>query len=390
MYDTVVASIPFDLDDEEIFTHQSVVDDVIRMWRNPLAGVYEPRLTYWRLAAGGGGGRLRVEFSIPKMLGLPPLSNPDQAATLKALSLVDRWLWYMTPHLPNISEWQAQRIDYAWNFEASADVPQYITMLQGLWLGGMSRHPHPDAEGVVWKSKQANHRWVKFYNKSREAGSNGTPVLRFEVSNYRRSLAYMCEKWLGCGRTVGELLQPGRALYVMARMWSRLGLFSSTYHADGALLFKLHELFGNAAAGAYYALSCITRYGADTHKLHHLMGDNAYYTWKRRLNEHDLLVHSDVYLPPLSLPVVSILKELFETRAQDLKKFFPSQLNTSPKNLPKNWETWAKMLQVSNNSPEIGRFTALLHLSLEQIYAENGQLGGLSRTTRQARTETVA
>lgn len=369
MYDTVVASIQTDLPNETMFPHRSTVDEVMRMWRNP-AGAYEPRLTYWR-DVKGGHGRLRIEFSIPKMEGVNPLCNPSQLDTVYALDTVDYFLSDIRIHVPEIALWQAQRIDYAWNFEPSADVAAYINMLQSLWLGRMSRHPHPDSEGVVWKSKQDNHRWVKFYNKTREAGSKGTPVLRFEVSNYRRSLDYMCAKWLGCGRTVGELLVPGRALYVMARIWSRLGLFSSSWHADNGLLLKLKSLFGNAAPSAFYALMCISNYGADAHKLYHLMSDNSYYTWKRKLSEHDLLVNSDVYLPPLSLPAYEVLKSLENSVSRDLRDKSSGSAVPSSKILPKNWQVWAEILQIGKTSPEIGRFTQVLELSWERLNAES-------------------
>lgn len=369
MYDTIVASIEVDDLDESVFPQRSQTDDVVRMWRNPVVGRYEPRVTYWR-SVHGGDGRLRVEFSIPKMAGIDPLSNPSALDTEHALRAVDQFMRWTIPMLPRISEWQAQRVDYAWNFEPSGDVAAYISMLQGLWLGRMSRHPHPDSEGVVWKSKQPNHRWVKFYNKAREAGSNGTPVLRFEVSNYRRSLAYMCDKWFECGRTVGDLLRPGRALYVMARMWSQLGLFATSYHADGLVLLKVKALFGNAAPSAFYALMCISTYGADAHKLHHLMSDNSYYAWKRKLGEHDLLINSDVYLPPLTLPACDVLKALETSVQQDLGHHAVVAPVPSSKNLPKNWENWAKILQIGTTAPEIGRFTQLLELSWEQI---NGQ-----------------
>lgn len=385
MYDTVVASIEVDLKDESMFTHRSVVDEVVRMWRNPSESVYEPRLTYWR-ARSGGHGKLRIEFSIPKMAGVDPLCNPTADDLYRARVRVDVLLisWF-EQDLPSINDWQAQRVDYAWNFEPSVDTAQYITLLQGMWLGRMSRHPHPDAEGVVWKSKQPNHRWVKFYNKAREAGSTGTPVLRFEVSNYRRSLDYMCSHWLGCSRSVGDLLQPGRALYVMARIWSRLGLFSSSYHADNGLILKLHQLFGGRAAKAFYALMCISTYGADAHKVHHLLSDNTYYKYKRELGVHDLLVNSDVYLPPLSLPAVEVIKMLKNSVSRDLGANAIRGATSSQKIPPKNWQSWAKILQVSEKSPEIGRFTELLQLSWEQIYGEKtDELGRLPEAERRS------
>lgn len=367
MYDTVVASIEADLIDESVFPVQSTTDNVVRMWRNPSAGKYEPRLTYWR-SVDGGAGRLRIEFSIPKMAGIDPLSNPDRAATDKALAAVDQFIWRLIPMMPHVSQWQAQRIDYAWNFPIDS-VAQYIVMLQGLWLGKMIRQPHPDAEGVVWKSKQAGHRWVKFYNKAREIGLEGS-VLRFEVSNYRRSLDYMCQKWFGCGRSVGELLHPGRALYCMARMWSRLGLFAASWHNDGGLLLKLRELFGQSAPGAMYALMCISQYGADAYKVYHLMSDNSYYAWKRKLSEHDLLVSSDVYLPPLSLPASEALNELDKLNGQNLKILSSPHIERVSKIPPKNWQMWCERLQIAKKSPEIGRFTAQLELTWEQIYGE--------------------
>lgn len=383
MYDTVAATIDFNLSpaSEMKFPQMSRVDNVLRMWRNPV-DLYEPRVTYTR-GLDWLDGRLRIEFSIPKLLAISSVSNPTQAQTYLALLRSDQFLAeWLDEHLPPVSSWLCQRADYAWNFQPSGGVADYLCMLQSLSLGGMSRHTFPDDEGVVWKSKQPNHRWVKFYNKAKEAASDGTPTLRFEVSNYRRSLAYMCEKWFDCARTVGEVLHPGRALYCMARMWSKLGLFASSYHADETLPLRLKTLFGNAAPNAFYALMCISTYGAAAHKVHHLMSDNSYYTWQRRLREHDLLVNAHVYLPPLSLPAYEALKELELMSAQDLGKSSSPHRERVTKISPKNWQNWAKVLQVSKKSPEIGRLTALLNLSWEQINAENDESRRLSEANR--------
>lgn len=382
MFDTVVASIEVKLSDTSMFPQRQTIDDVTRMWRNPRAGVYEPRLTYWL------SGRLRIEFSIPKMADLDPLCNPSADDVKVSLVQVESFLYDTFEvdygKLPHIKDWQSQRIDYAWNFEPSADASQYILMLQGLWLGNMSRHPHPDSEGVVWKARQTNYRWVKFYNKTREAGSKGTPVLRFEVSNYRRALAYMCEKWLGCGRSVGDLLHSGRGLYVMARMWDKLGLFGASWGSDAGLVLRLHHLFGKGAAGAMYALMCIHSYGTEAYKTHHLLSDNSYYMWKRRLSEHGLLSSSDVSLAPLSVPAVYVLKELQEQAGQNLG-VGSSAVNMWPQKIsPKNWQGWAKILQVSEKSPEISGLSRELELAWEHLYAETNFLEGLRTAVGQS------
>jgi hypothetical protein len=201
-------------------------------------------------------------------------------------------------------------VDYAHNFDVGKDITAYMSLLQSLWIGGMARHPYPDSQGVIFKGKQRGSRWVKFYDKAKQLGDgSGRGVLRFEVSNYKQVLPYMCKEWFGCDRTVANVLQPGRALYCMASQWERLGLATtSTYGADSTtLLLRLKADFGNSALTAYGALHAIHTYGADAHTQYHVMSSNTYYRWRKLLTQHGYITeHSDVSLMALHLPTDTV------------------------------------------------------------------------------------
>jgi hypothetical protein len=325
MYDTVVASIewPEPLD-ESVFTGgQSTSDlqgsETLRLWRNE---PHQPRLTYWR-RVGQMGGRLRVEFSIPKMANISPYDNPTESDKARAIDRVQNYLGQQLSYrFPQLSQWNVSRVDYAWNWDVGKHLSVYMSMLQQLSIGGMARHPYPDAQGVIFKSKQRGSRWIKFYDKGKEQGDLSCNVLRFEVSNYKRTIPYMCESWFGCDRTVGEVLRPGRALYCMAVMWQRLGLANAaTYGGDSpSLMIRMRKDFGNAALAAYGALSAIHTYGDGAFKEYGLMSSNTYYRWKRALTEHEYMTeHSSTSLMALHLPTDTVYQyaNIF-TNAQNL------------------------------------------------------------------------
>ena len=316
MFDTVIASIewPHTLDQSLFDGGQSTTDlqqkAILRLWRNR---PNEPRITYW---LGEDVKRLRVEFSIPSMAKISPYLNPQHGDVMLAIYHVNTFLAETFSHdLPSILNWHCSRIDYAWNWDVGADMKAYMSLFQQLWMGTMARHPYPESQGVVFKSKQRGSRWVKFYDKGKQLGERDKTVIRFEISNFKRTLPYMCEHWFGCDRTVGNLLHPGRALYCMAMMWERLGLDNAdTYGGDASsLLLRLRKDYGNASLAAYGALHAIRSYGADVYKHYDLMSKNTYYTWKRRLSECGYTTeYSDTSLMALHLPSDTLYQSVKE------------------------------------------------------------------------------
>lgn len=330
MYDTVVASVSIShpLDESQFKSGVTSAPlggvPLIRMWLNPDDG-YAPRVTYWR-KEGATDGRLRVEFSIPKMAGINLLSNPTEQQKETALDAVDAFMSRLSPDLLGVRAWTVQRVDYAWNFPPSDELPAYLSTLSKLWCGNMTRHPYPN-EGVMWKGRKPSTRWVKLYDKTRELGftSAGEGVLRFEVSNYRRVLPYMCAKWFGSDRSVASVLLPGRALYTMAVMWERLGLSAGFKHDADLLLMDMRRRFGRGAASAFYAYTCIQRYGTASVHTYRLLSHNSYYTWRRTLAQHGYLTADDTHhhtLETLHLPahpVYNIINESKPNNPQNLR-----------------------------------------------------------------------
>jgi len=348
MYDTVVATLDWEHPiDEGVMQGGRVVRDLhglgmVRMWYNQ-SGDW-PRVTYFRPERGLDGARLRVEFSIPRLAKCGLYHNPTEADKEAALDVATVFLRErLSADLPDIRMWRAARVDYAYNWTVGADMLAYLTMLQKLTLGSLVRTAFADA-GVVWKGKRKGTRWVKFYDKSKELGDgSAAAVLRFEVSNFRKSLPYMCQRWFCCEQTVGELVRPGRALYCMAVIWAKLGLDRATAYDvdDDLLLVRMHKTFGRAAAGAYHALQCIRLYGAAAHRVHGVMSSNTYYRWKRELTKHNYTALMDAQyegLLPLELPVLEVFNTLnvkLPLTAQNLDAGDVLSPNDAQKNL---WE----------------------------------------------------
>lgn len=254
-------------------------------------------------------GMLRVQFSIPHLLDVV-YENITTEMAGQALDIVDAELRAYGDY-PSVRDWTVTRVDYAWNFHVQ-DCASYLVMLRELHHK-YPRIQYPDGEGVLWK---ASSRAIKFYNKARQVG-RGDPqrTLRFEVSNRRMAIRYMCKHWFNCERTVAQLLQPERAAYVLHRFWYELGLHhEDAFVSRDALLYQLQEAFGSSALAAHTALHLIATHGAAAHK-QALLTRSQYYRWRDKLREHAFLPYTEYSLTPLSLPT----NFLSSSSAQNLK-----------------------------------------------------------------------
>lgn len=349
MYDTIAAIVPSlrRLSSEafqggittEIFNGDDESRTQVRLFRNPEPGTYAPRFTYW---PGDGEGWLKAEFSVPKMArrrpgetGFTLLDNPAEVDVARALDEVDALVREHFGEQFPVRSWKCQRVDYAYNWTVGSLLPVYLAVLQTLRLSTWSRHPYDAAQGVVWKSKSSKGRWVKFYNKGLQLASSALDapdllvapdvgVLRYEVSNYKDAVAYMAEHWFGVGQTVGELVHPGRSLYVMARFFDKLGLDEGSVGAEEYLLFRLAEEFGPVRAStAWYTLTLHSRFGNASFAELELVSRSTYYAYVKELRDHgflqnrieafdvftadDELVIAKQQLPELHLPSIDTL-----------------------------------------------------------------------------------
>lgn len=287
----------------------------------------KPRVTYYPQS-----GWLRVEWSAHQHR----YGDVDEyLARGLSLSAADRL---------SVVGWRCQRVDYCVDLSVGViGVAPYLAALAALRAGAMQRQAHPD--GVVWK---AASRWVKFYDGKRHAQEN---VLRFEVSNYKQAVRYMAENWFGCERTVGEMVKPGRALYVLGRYWQMLGLHDGFAQQESEVA-RLRSVFGQRSlAGAIHALHCIRSYGVESYKSLLLMSKSSYYRWSSALRDEGFLAASDSQLSALSLPCDSV----FALGAQNLKDAPAPPIRTPlPKTAKKNvWKMVAANLGVKPEAPRV-------------------------------------
>jgi len=269
-----------------------------RIWRNPEGDAYEPRLTWWPES-----GTLKVECSLPKLLGYPPkvMTTKEVDAALDAL---DAWLQDWKDGLPPVRIWKAQRVDYVYVWDVSPlPVGLYLSALSRLNLAAARRHSFK-GEGVVWKN---GSRWVKFYDKSKEQLTDGH-LLRFEVSNYADGVRYMCDEWFQCEQTIAQVTRLDRALYVLRYVWRKLGLDVAVIGQMEATAHDIRAAFGASAGSAYWHLMLVTEYGRDAVRLG-LTSSSSFDVWRSRLRAAGLLavagdhvVGVDRRLPDLHLP----------------------------------------------------------------------------------------
>lgn len=347
MIDTIAASITYNQPiDERLFTGRREYRSgervpMLKLWRN----TEKFRVTYTRSVLSCIGARLRLEFSVPHFnhQTFRNSTQGDVGFTLQQLTLLLRGL--LETDLPHVREWPVRRIDYAWNWETGEDAALYLHQLSGLRLPGYGRTEW-DGTGAQWKGKRANGRVIKWYHKGIERGQPERGVVRFEVSHHRRAAAYLAEQVFGCAPTVGEMVQPGRALYALALAWERMGVANRWATLDRAgLLRRLHDLYGSSAAQALYALECIQQYGRQC--VPDLLSENTYYRWRKRLREDGLSgVHEGVALPPLHLPADSVFNAL--QLRQNLEAPATVVLGGNEKIL---WEKLSQVLQIKSGRP---------------------------------------
>lgn len=311
VYDTIAATINLtDQLDRALFSGGSVTDDFdtgrrsARLWRNDAGnGGYHPRVTYWPL-----GDTLKVEFSVCKMA---ETLDVDDAARDLAFDRVSAIMRHEFGVVTDVQDWACQRIDYTYTFDtAPHDAEAYLQVFDELRLAGARRHSFK-GEGVVFK---AGNRWTKFYQKD-------AMRLRFEVSNYRQAVDYMANKWFDCPRTVREMAQPGRALYVLAEQWHRLGLDVDRYSHVVSRDQALRDAFGQSVASAHYVLHLHREYGRRDALDLGLVSGSTFGVWTARLRDSGFLAVSDdenvsQSLPSLKLPA-DVLRRLLENLGDD-------------------------------------------------------------------------
>jgi len=318
MYDTIAAMTEVHDLDISKFQGGSVMEDFgsgrssARLWHNGTDdGSYHPRITYWP-----DGSRLKVEASLPKLCGQTVITPLDVEL---ALDKLDALLATLFGGLPSVDTWTCQRVDYTWSWEVTPHAAAYLSVWQNVQVTGLSRQDY-GADGVVWKQ---GNRWIKVYDKSRESGGLGG-TLRFEVSNYKSAVKYMAKRWFGCERTVHEMLQPGRALYVLAREGERVGLFSDISTHDGVLMARLRECYGRSVSSAYYVLALLRAYGDNAHKAD-LIARSTLSGWKSRLRDDGFL---------------NVVADEYEVREQGLQ---PLHLNLDVAGVRGYCESWDEM-----------------------------------------------
>ncbi len=325
MIDTIAAMIKIQDLSPELFPGQAMSSDsetgrVSARWYRNDDG--KPRITYYPAS-----GWLRVEWSA-KQFGFDAVD--EYLVRDLALSCLPA----------NVGLWRCQRVDYCVDIEVD-EVAPYLAAIGQLRAGSMQRHPFDD--GVVWK---ARGRWVKFYDGKK----HNKQALRFEVSNYKQSVRYMAEHWFGCDRTVQEMVQPGRALYVLARYWDKLGL-GQGFAQQEREVSALRSAFGQRSlAGAIHALSCIRTHGVESYKTLMLMSKSSYYRWSSQLRDKGFVAASDDSLCVLRLPCDSV----FALCGQNLKSATaPPTHIPLDKNGQKNWKNLAMVLGVKDTAPRV-------------------------------------
>lgn len=308
MLDTIAATIGVRVD-EQIFvgkttsTRRVVGGEDIEFSRHytiPSGDVTEPRITYFPQTRAGP--RLRVEVSLPKLIGVQ-MALLSQDDVDESLDKIDEYIAGKELTVPKIREWVCRRLDVVYSWEVGELLPAYIAAISNMNLGSYIRTPF-GPEGVVWKTR-SGHRWVKFYDKYREMGSNTTGILRFEVSNFRSSMRYMAKEKFEVPQTVWRMTRKDIAHAILSQFLGKVGVMGKQFGSHEALLSQLLRVYGTR--GTPFALTFLTHYPARGVTLYkepgRLMSSSTFYKWRKRLTGDGFLPMSEAHLDPLDLPV---------------------------------------------------------------------------------------
>lgn len=269
------------------------------------------------------GIRLNIQFSMSAiahdLLSIYDNLTMDDAADI---------LSYITTLLSSygldvdIQSMIVTRIDYTWNYHVSsvAESVGYRRMFAQRTMPGMTRHDYNNGTTFTQQS-----RAIKLYDKTNERNDdNAHPVLRFEVSNYNPAIHYMCTNWFHCERTIHDLVNAERALYVLSYMHKRFKLNApESYATHNNIEHKLKSHFGTSYMSASSARRLIAEYDRDVVALG-LMSEPNYYAWKRKLSRAGLLYITESSLKTLQSP-------------QNLRKKTLNSANQASKKSGENW-----------------------------------------------------
>lgn len=293
MIDTLAATVGVDGLDETLFDRVSISramdddeGDEMRRFYNVRTAT-APALTYFPYSKAGP--RLRVEASLPKLLG-KPIAILGQEDVDQALVEMDAYLRARGLPVPPVAEWVCRRWDICYGWLTGDLTPVYIAALSKMQCSTYRRVPFGPS-GVVWKSAKG-YRWVKFYDKRRELGFKVGGVLRFEVSNYRNGVKYIAKKRHEIPQTVGRMTRRD-VVYKELRYWlERVGVYDAPFGNQDNLMQQLVEAFGTRSAPvAHYFLTVFQQHGIAAYKEPlNLMTQSTYYRWRSKLINAGLLL----------------------------------------------------------------------------------------------------
>lgn len=313
MIDTLAATIGVEGLDEGLFDRVSISramddsEDEMKRYYNVRSTV-DPALTYFPMTRAGP--RLRVEVSLPKLLGLP-IAILGQDDVDRALVLIDDYMRSRGLPVPPVSEWVCRRWDICYAWPTGDLTPVYIAALSKMQCSTYQRVPFGPS-GVVWKSAKG-YRWVKFYDKRRELGYREGGVLRFEVSNYRNGVKYVAKKRYKVPQTVGRMTRRDLVQQELEYWLARIGVLDAAFGSEDRLMQRLVEEFGTRSAPtALYFLTVFRQHGIDAYKEPlNLMTQSTFYRWRSKLIAAGLLLVVDGQdveegraLQPLTIPGV--------------------------------------------------------------------------------------
>lgn len=246
----------------------------------------EPRLTYYPHDA-----RLTLEVSWPKFAYGHNVRVIDEPRL--PIGMINNWLrWFGVS--ADVGAWRVNRIDYAADWCVGSDLPFYIEGLQKCLLSG---HDKSDYEsGVMWKSQS---RAIKFYNKTLEQGITALDgaVLRFEVSNYRAGVRYICSSQ-GVVNSLADLSVPSIVKSVLTQWLEKC--IPAGFGADESLRARVYAAFGHRAGAALEHLRLINELGTKAYWLG-FTNRSSYYRYKRELFAAGLLGVASSSLPLLTI-----------------------------------------------------------------------------------------
>lgn len=237
-------------------------------------------------------GRLRLEFSVPKLL-YGSNSRMVSISDIRDIHFLDGYLSFFSPDV--LDDVSVSRADFCFNFQVGNSVSDYIKSFSLVNIPHMIKNVYQSDETVFWHNSRRAYRVYDKYRESEEEEAKG--VLRFEVQARSPFLSDVLSS-----RSWHDVIDFNTAFFFLYKGLSLIDAFSLASDTDRVLSILLSRFKSSYALSLY---SFYILYQEKEKDLRDILPKTCYY---RYLNVFRRL---GIRLSNADIDILPSLKEMF-------------------------------------------------------------------------------